>query len=227
QFDAVRKVVVSVVDNAIVAYLELNEGVGGVGGVESDVTGELRQYLKQQIPAFMIPSSFMVLDALPLTPNGKIDRNQLSELDVVTKRSESKPFEKPQSQTEEAVAAIWQQMLNVDSVSRVDGFFDVGGHSLMFVDMQKALHRKLGRKLTVVELLKHPTIASLAAFIDSDQSLGQGQGEENKKAKARGARQRNALRNQKAKPKLKGNRNSTPNSTHNSTNEEVKNGQPA
>jgi amino acid adenylation domain-containing protein len=197
RFDGIRKVVVAAVGEGIshrkiVAYLEIKDEVS------RDIAGVLRDYLKLHIPSFMIPSHFVMLDQLPLTPSGKIDRKQLVEITLDNKDRKLKPFEKPQSLTEQKVAAIWQQLLEISEISRVDDFFEIGGHSLMLVEMQKQCSASLGRKLTVIELLKYPTIASFSEFIDSNITSGNLDSTNNaEKAKARASKQRMALKNNK------------------------------
>src|SRR5262249_55859836 len=98
---------------------------------------ELRSWLKERLPEYVVPSSFVVLDALPLTPNGKIDRKALPAPE--RSRAELSPsFEPPRSDVEKTLAAVWAEVLQLDQVGIRDSFFDLGGHSL---DLARVTHR--------------------------------------------------------------------------------------
>ena len=125
---------------------------------------ELRGFLKQKLPEYMLPSSFVVLDALPLTPNGKIDRralpapdNQRPELTVT--------FKPPHSGIEQQIAKLWQEVLHVDKVGINDNFFDLGGNSLLMLQVNNKLRAILQRDISVVTMFQNPTIYSLAQYL--------------------------------------------------------------
>ncbi|WP_205245801.1 hypothetical protein, partial [Erwinia amylovora] len=91
----------------------------------------LRTFLADRLPAYMIPAAYIALAQLPLTANGKLDRRALPEPDDSAFARSA--FAAPQGEVEQALAAIWQQLLNVERVSRFDNFFALGGHSLLAV----------------------------------------------------------------------------------------------
>lgn len=93
---------------------------------------ELHRFLRQKLPEYMVPSTFVMLKALPLTPNGKVNRNALPEPDDHRPELEA-TYEPPQTEVEQTIANIWQQMLHVEKVGIQDNFFDLGGHSLLLV----------------------------------------------------------------------------------------------
>ncbi|MGZ9260406.1 MAG: non-ribosomal peptide synthetase, partial [Candidatus Binatia bacterium] len=123
---------------------------------------EVRNYLKQKLPEYMIPSAFVRLDELPLTPNGKVDRRALP----VPDQSRPEPEESyvaPRTVVEKLVAGIWAEVLKVEKAGIHDNFFDLGGHSLLGIKVISQLRRKLGVDLPVRTLFEAPTIAQLAA----------------------------------------------------------------
>lgn len=125
---------------------------------------ELRQSLARELPRFMVPSTFTILDALPLTPNGKVDRARL--LLVKEAAPDAEPgFVAPQSELEKKISAVWREVLNVDRVGVHDNFFDLGGSSLLVARVLAKLNGALGTELAIVSLFQYPTISSLATFI--------------------------------------------------------------
>jgi amino acid adenylation domain-containing protein len=129
---------------------------------------ELRDYLKERLPEYMVPSAFVVLDALPLTPNGKVDRRALPVPD--TFRPElAATYQAPQSDVEKTITQIWQAVLNLDKVGIHDNFFDLGGHSLLMLQVNNKLRTVLHRDVSVVALFQHPTIYSLAQYLSQQQ----------------------------------------------------------
>ena len=128
---------------------------------------ELRAYLKDKLPAFMVPTALVVLDALPLTPNGKIDRKALPAPDRARQESAS-AYQAPTHELERAIAAVWQELLTLEQISTVDNLFDLGANSLLMVRANGKLRTALGRELSLIDMFQYPTVKSLAAF------LGQG-----------------------------------------------------
>jgi amino acid adenylation domain-containing protein len=130
-------------------------------------TSALRSALLQSLPDYMVPAHFMVLDSFPVTANGKIDRAALQASNLVR----SEPFYlAPQSASEFAIAAIWQQLLGFDKIGRHDNFFELGGHSILALQMTARAGKVLGRDIPVREIFAHQTLYRFAAAID-DRSL--------------------------------------------------------
>ena len=123
----------------------------------------LRDYLRERLPDYMVPSAFVMLDALPLTPNGKVDRKNLPSPAARAPRAGG--FLAPESDIERRIAGVWQEVLGVEAVGTSDNFFDLGGHSLLMVRVHGRLSEIFTGNLSVVDLLRYPTVASLAAFI--------------------------------------------------------------
>ncbi|HEV3052288.1 MAG TPA: amino acid adenylation domain-containing protein, partial [Longimicrobium sp.] len=133
-----------------------------VGGVEAD---ELREHLRRSLPEYMVPAAFVVLDALPLTPNGKLDRKALPapEGDAYAARE----YEAPVGETEQAVAAIWAELLGAGQVGRRDQFFELGGHSLLAVRVVSRMRQALGVETSLRDLFEHPVLADFARALET------------------------------------------------------------
>ena len=104
----------------------------------------------RQLPEYMVPSAFVQLEALPLTPNGKLDRKALPAPEATA--LSVREYEAPQGEIEEALAAIWQELLRVERVGRHDNFFELGGHSLLAVQLISRIRATLGVELPLREL---------------------------------------------------------------------------
>ncbi|HEX2092756.1 MAG TPA: condensation domain-containing protein, partial [Longimicrobiaceae bacterium] len=124
---------------------------------------ELRRWLGQRLPDYMIPAALVMLDALPLTPNGKLDRRALPEPERVGGgRGRSSLL----TSTERAVAAIWEEVLGVREAGVADNFFDLGGHSLLLVQVHSRLQERFPDRVALTDLFAHPTLGTLAAHLD-------------------------------------------------------------
>jgi amino acid adenylation domain-containing protein len=129
--------------------------------------GGLRAFLKERLPDFMLPSTFVVLDKLPLTTAGKYDRQALKIQDGV--RLEAiESFAAPRTELEQKIASIWQEVLQLESVGANDNFFDVGGHSLLIMQVHSKLSTVMGIDVSIVDLFRYPTVSKLAAFLSQE-----------------------------------------------------------
>ncbi|MGW6929940.1 amino acid adenylation domain-containing protein [Lentzea sp. NPDC054927] len=126
--------------------------------VTSADTSELRAFLRERLPDYLVPSAFVTLDALPLTTNGKLDRRALPE----PAAPETDAYVAPRTDAEQALAAIWAKLLRADRVGRHDNFFDLGGDSIAVLQVV-ARARAAGLGLAVADLFTHQTVAELAA----------------------------------------------------------------
>jgi len=129
---------------------------------------ELKELLKEQLPDYMVPSGFVLLDAFPLTPNEKIDRKALP----IPKLGSGKKTDKqqlPRNEIEKIIAGIWQEVLNLSDVSTDENFFDLGGHSLLLAQVYSKLPENLKSKLSMVDLFKYPSIHALAHYLEIDE----------------------------------------------------------
>lgn len=126
----------------------------------------LRAQLAEELPASMQPAAFVMLPTLPLTPSGKVDRQALP-LPEHERPDLERPYVEPRDDTERAILAIWQRLLPVNRVGIYDNFFDLGGHSLLLVQMQRLLEEETGGAVSVVDLFRFPTVAAIANFLRS------------------------------------------------------------
>nr|ALT22102.1 nonribosomal peptide synthetase [Anabaena sp. XPORK13A] len=126
---------------------------------------QLRNLLKLQLPDYMLPATFVVLDSLPLTPNGKVDRKALPapEIDL----SKEKEFVPPQTPSEEMIANIFATVLNIQLVGIHDNFFELGGHSLLATQVISRLRKAFEIEIPLKELFAAPTVAQLSDRIES------------------------------------------------------------
>lgn len=130
--------------------------------------GTLRDFLKQKLPEYMVPGSFVMLDALPLTASGKLNRRALPAPESLETREENKETVAPQTQLQNQLATIWSELLSVKVVGINDNFFELGGHSLLAVRLFAQIEKKLGKRLPLATLFQAPTVAQLAAVIQKD-----------------------------------------------------------
>ena len=127
---------------------------------------ELRSYLKEKLPEYMIPSSFVVLEALPLMPNGKVDRNTLPPPDETRPRLAGE-FVAPRTEIEELVAQTWREVLKIENVGIYDNFFELGGHSLLATQIVARLQEAFNKDVPLRVLFDSPTIAELAQELET------------------------------------------------------------
>ncbi len=125
---------------------------------------ELRTALRASLPDYMVPSAFALLDALPLNANGKVDRRALPAPAV---RETSAGYVAPRTPTEEALAEIWKDLLDLERVGVHDNFFDLGGHSLLVAQAMARVREQLGVDLPLRALFESPTPAGLAEQVES------------------------------------------------------------
>jgi acyl-CoA synthetase (AMP-forming)/AMP-acid ligase II/acyl carrier protein len=125
---------------------------------------EVRKYLKQKLPEYMIPSQFVLLDALPLTPNGKVGRKALPAPDQ-DRPELGNVYQAPRTPMEETLATIWSGLLKVEKVGIRDNFFDLGGHSLLATQIVSRIRSTLSLEVPLRCLFESPTIEQMAAAI--------------------------------------------------------------
>jgi acyl-coenzyme A synthetase/AMP-(fatty) acid ligase len=133
-------------------------------GAPAPTAEELGEFLRARLPEYMVPALWMALDRLPLTPNGKIDRRALPAPRAAANAAAE--YVAPRTDTERTIAEVWREVLSVDRVGRHDKFFALGGHSLLLVRAHGRLAERLGREIAVIDLFRHPDVASLGRFLD-------------------------------------------------------------
>jgi amino acid adenylation domain-containing protein/FkbM family methyltransferase len=125
---------------------------------------ELRRFVRERLPEYMTPSSFVVLKKLPLTKHGKVDRASLRASKEVEAMS-SASYVAPRNELEKMIAGIWQKALRTEKVSTSANFFDVGGHSLLMVQVFHQVREQTGAQVSLVEMFHYPTVSTLAAHL--------------------------------------------------------------
>jgi acyl carrier protein len=129
--------------------------------------GEVRAYLKERLPAYMVPASVVRLEWLPLTPQGKIDRRALLASGAVRQESE-REFVAAETPIEKRLAEIWSTVLKVKP-SVTDNFFELGGHSLLATQVISRLREAFRMDLPLRCLFEHPTIQGLAQWVEENK----------------------------------------------------------
>jgi natural product biosynthesis luciferase-like monooxygenase protein len=168
----------------LVAYLIAQPG-------RAIVAAELRRFLREALPEFMIPSHFVALARFPQTPNRKLDRKALP---PPGEAPAAAPRAGAANEVEERIARIWREVLRVAEVGREDNFFDLGGHSLLAVKVHRQLVEAFAREIAITDLFRFPTVRALAEHL-SDASASPGL----EHSAERGALRRRALAERRAR----------------------------
>jgi natural product biosynthesis luciferase-like monooxygenase protein len=150
-------------DKRLVAYVV-------AGGKRTPASKELRTFLKEKLPDYMIPAHFVTLEALPWTANGKINRKALPAVSGLGSDLTAE-YVAPQTGLEQAIAGVWQQVLNLEKVGVHDNFFDLGGQSLLLAQAHSQLRDLLRKDFPLVKMLEHPTVSALARNLNQSQNL--------------------------------------------------------
>lgn len=153
---------------------------------------KLREWLKEELPDYMIPVDFVVMNELPLTPNGKVD---LKALPAPSKenRETGSLYEAPGNDMERIITEVWQEHLSLCNVGINDNFFDIGGHSLLLAQVHSSLKEKVGEGLTIIDLFKYPTVKSLAKYLSRQENKNN----PSNQVKERAEKQREAFNRQR------------------------------
>jgi acyl carrier protein len=131
---------------------------------------ELRQFLKQTLPEYMVPAHFVMLDALPLTPNGKVDRRALPKPDGgLTGPIEN--FVPPRNPVEATLARIWANLLRIKQVGVHDNFFELGGHSLLVTQVVSRVYQTFQVELPLRVFFEKPTVAGLTEVLENHETV--------------------------------------------------------
>ena len=168
--EGVREAVVIATDGPtgkqLVGYVVPTDATRALG--EAHLLKALRAHLKDQLPAYMAPGLWVILDRLPLTPNGKLDRKALPPPHHEPSRAQAVA---PRSKREQQMAQIWQTVLNVDSVGLHDNFFELGGHSLLVLQAVSLINQAYGTRLSLHDFMRYPDLETLCQHLQvpSDQ----------------------------------------------------------
>jgi acyl carrier protein len=124
-------------------------------------------FLMEKLPAYMRPNGYQLIDAIPLNANGKIDYKSL--IRPINKKSYLDAASQPTSTTEQILMAIWCEVLGCNDFGINNSFFDVGGDSLLLVEVRNKIKQQMQRHVPTTALFEHPTIATLATFLDGEE----------------------------------------------------------
>jgi amino acid adenylation domain-containing protein len=138
----------------VVSHLELNH-----------TSSNIRSFLKDKLPNYMVPSVFVSLEKMPLTPNGKVDRRALPAPDL--RLSMKANYVPPRDTIELQLAQIWEEVLDVRPIGVRDNFFDFGGHSLLAISLMTRIQQQFGKNLSLATLFQNPTVDQLATILRS------------------------------------------------------------
>jgi amino acid adenylation domain-containing protein len=141
----------------LVAYFVANDE-------PAPATDELRAYLKERLPDYMVPSVYVPLEAMPLTPHGKVDRTALPAPQLSLSRS-GREYIAPQNDLQQQLVDIWEELFKLHPIGITDNFFELGGHSLQMIMLVARVEERLGKKVAMAELFNDPTIEHLAGLI--------------------------------------------------------------
>ena len=151
-------------DKILVAYIILSSNAS------PNIT-EMRQHIKEKLPEFMVPSSFVALDKLPLNPNGKVDRKALPEPSQMQTEFDV-DYAPPITDGQKKLVEIWKQVLGLERVGINDDFFELGGDSILAIQLTSKINQstknETSSKIAVKHLFLHPTIHSLSLYIQSN-----------------------------------------------------------
>ncbi len=148
-------------DQRLTAYITLRDGA-------TASEKKLRAALSSRLPEYMLPLQWVFLDAFPLTPNRKVDRRALPVPEYDETSSSHSALATTDSEVK--VVGIWQDLLRRTRVGTDDNFFDLGGHSLLVVQLQSRLRKQLGCEISLVELFQRPTVSAIAALLDAEKA---------------------------------------------------------
>jgi amino acid adenylation domain-containing protein len=154
-------------EKAIIAYIVPKDGLP-----TDELTDKVFMLLRGQLPDYMIPATMLLLDQFPLLPNGKLNRKALPVPENIAKPATGIIL--PKSETEKEILEIWKDVLNTSSIGISDNFFNIGGNSILLIQVATKIQKKFNLDIEVVKLFEHPTISSFAAFLASKQENKQG-----------------------------------------------------
>jgi amino acid adenylation domain-containing protein len=139
-------------------------------GQSANFASELREFLRSRLPDYMVPSSFVMVDALPLTPNGKVNRAALPAWRGAG--TDNNGSSMPRTVIEQRICEVWRRVLGTDRVGVEDNFFDAGGDSLQLIEVHSELEKVLSVKISITDLFSYTTIDALARHLADKTTEG-------------------------------------------------------
>lgn len=170
KIDGVNEAVVKVqkfseLDERLIAFVNADENT-------EQTSEQLSQLLKKDLPDYMIPSNYEILNKFPRTPNGKIDKKSLIYTipEATEINSASGSIDLPEQEIEKEILKIWIDALKVSSIGVNDNFFDIGGNSINLIQVSTAINKFLGKEINIMHYFEHSTIKSFSAFVSDKPS---------------------------------------------------------
>lgn len=176
-------------DKKLLAYVILNPDT-------SVTTSELKEYLMELLPYYMVPGMFFFMEAFPLTSNGKINRKELPQPSMILEQEID--FTQPKTVVQQKLVEIWKRKLKVDRVGINNNFFEMGGDSLMLMEIHREIKKEFDLNFPVTDLFRYPTIESLTEnlkFVQEDNPAIEQKNDHQSSAKARAELRKNITRN--------------------------------
>ncbi len=155
--------------NRLVAYIVpaaagSDAGQNAPDGRTAVSAAELRNFLREKLPDYMVPTAYVTMDSLPLTPNGKLDKAALPEPEI-TRADISSSYVAPRTEIEMQLSQIWEKVIGINPIGVNDNFFDLGGHSLLAVRLFTEIARVFGTNIPLAAIFQSPTIGQIAVMI--------------------------------------------------------------
>lgn len=186
-------------DKRLVAYV-----TGQNGKILTPV--ELKKYLQDRLPEYLVPATVMVLKSMPLTPNGKVDRKALPAPWGQRSVTGTAAYVMPRTSVEAAVATVWQSVLGIEKAGVNDNFFDLGGHSLLMAKVHSRLQEMFHLEMSLVEMFRHPTISAMAEYLSQKRDERTGSSRQQQPAQDRAAQQKAAIERQQQRHRILSNK---------------------
>lgn len=194
KFPGIRETIVitntdSAINKYLIAYIITNK-------TDTFNLEDLKSFLKGILPDYMIPSFFISMEKFPLTPNNKIDRKALPPPN--TERPEIRSlFIPPSTEVEKKIVQAWKNVLTIDKIGINDNFFDLGGNSILIMQLAGTLKNYFSNKIDILQLFQYPTIKQLSEFLTSQSEDGKIELDESNEARMLKKRQALSIKNQK------------------------------
>ena len=161
----------------LVAYVVSDDNIDLMNSESDSELGEsslfketLKIYIQEKLPAYMVPSVIVLLDALPLTPNGKMNKKALPVPDMSEQHA---IFVAPVGEIEDLLSNLWTEVLKCDAVGRFDNFFELGGHSLLATRLVSRIRKEFSVEFKVSKVFEHPSLNVMATFIENENQINE------------------------------------------------------
>ncbi len=181
-------------DKRLVAYIKTHAG----SNMDQE---QLKTLLANDLPEFMVPSIFIELKTFPLTPNNKIDRLSLPVPEQVQQSVSKVNFVKPENELQEKIVATWQAALNIEKIGLDDNFFDIGGHSLLVVEVLAGLREYIDQPIKMTDMFRFPTIRQFSNYLSTEGESNTKLSDSQDRAVARKSARKTAMNRRRARQK--------------------------